>query len=124
MSAPTRLLVVDDDELLRGVLASMLRREGFACEVASDGDDGLARMRTAAFDLVITDLRMPTMGGLEMIAAARSELPSTPLFILMSGYHDCDEDTLRAAGVSRILNKPMRPGALLACVHEVLARSR
>ena len=115
-----RLLIVDDDPRLRAVLSRLLAREGFECEVASDGDDGLARMRSESFDLVITDMRMPNKTGLEMIAAAREELPLSPPFILLSGFHDHSVEYLQEAGVSRVLSKPMPPRALSTHVSEVL----
>ena len=116
-----RLLIVDDDRRLRIALAHLLRRDGFECECAEDGDDGLARMKAEDFDLVITDMRMPGKNGLEMILAARDEVRPSPRFILFSGYHDHPVGALMAAGASRVLTKPLPPMELRSHVAEVLA---
>lgn len=125
MVTPTakRLLIVEDDARLRAVLAQILRRRGFECEVARDGEDGLARMRSEPFDLVITDMRMPHKTGLEMIVAARAELPISPRFILLSGFHDHPVEVLYEAGASKVLTKPLPPQELSAHVSELLAQA-
>ena len=59
-----KILVVDDEQGLRDVLSIMLKRAGYAVTVASDGDEAIAQVQKEIFDLVITDLKMPRVGGL------------------------------------------------------------
>lgn len=84
-----RILVVDDEAPIREMLREFLGYEGYSVEVAEDGADALARLRSGGFDLVLTDMKMPTVGGLELlreIAALRSPVTT----VLMTGYGTVD----------------------------------
>ncbi|EDM81597.1 sigma-54 dependent DNA-binding response regulator [Plesiocystis pacifica SIR-1] len=120
-AAKKKLLIVDDDSMLRDALVHMLERAGHQCEGAADGDEGLERILDRGYDLVITDMRMPSMSGIEMIRAVRRALGPNPPFILLSGYHDFEEDELRAAGASLVLQKPLRPRTIRESVASLLA---
>ena len=117
-----RILVVEDDALLRDALILTLNRAGLDCEGAGDGEEGLARLQGGEFALVITDMRMPRMSGLEMINGAREHLPAPPEYILLSGFHDYSEAELFAAGVSVVLSKPISIGVLREKVFAALER--
>ncbi len=93
-----RVLIIDDDQQIRGLLVEMLRRRGFEAETAADGREGLEKARAEAFDLIITDNTMPVMGGIEMIKQmrlgelARKSVTHVPI-ILCAGDRGivCDE---------------------------------
>jgi CheY-like chemotaxis protein len=63
----TEVLVVEDDEAIRGLLRSVLRRDGYAVAEAADGVEGLEKMREHAYDVVLLDLMMPRMNGWEVL---------------------------------------------------------
>ncbi|MFV8755448.1 response regulator [Nannocystaceae bacterium ST9] len=119
MTTTRRVLVVDDDAILRLALVRMLTREGIDCDCAADGREGLERVATGVYDLVITDMRMPHMTGLELIRAASAILDPLPRFILLSGYHDAPDEAL--VGVTVVLAKPLHPRLLRDHVREALA---
>jgi CheY-like chemotaxis protein len=79
-----RILVVDDDQAIRRLLRAMLERRGHAVVEARNGDEGLQYYRAAPMDLVITDIQMPVMDGLQMIKELRGDFPTVKV-IAISG---------------------------------------
>jgi two-component system chemotaxis response regulator CheY len=79
-----RILVVDDDQAIRLLLRAMLERRGHTVVEAKNGDEGLQHYRAAPADLVITDIQMPGMDGLQMIQALRGDFPTAKI-IAISG---------------------------------------
>src|SRR3954452_9746212 len=75
------ILIVDDERSMREFLAIFLRRAGHRVEAAAGGADGLAALATREFDVVITDLRMPGVGGLEILAEAKRVHPETQVIV-------------------------------------------
>jgi signal transduction histidine kinase/CheY-like chemotaxis protein len=117
------VLVVEDEERLRRMLADMLGRAGYTVEVARDGLEGLARFQGGRFDLVITDLGMPECSGLEVARGVKGARPGTPV-ILITGWGDLlDPARLEGAGVDLMIVKPFRVERVLGAVAEAL-RSR
>jgi DNA-binding NtrC family response regulator len=80
-----RILVVDDDFAMRTALAESLESCGFEVEMAQDGEVALQKFRRGCFSLVITDLRIPKMTGLDVLRAVKKIAPSIPV-ILISAY--------------------------------------
>jgi DNA-binding NtrC family response regulator len=80
-----RILVVDDQDMIRDSLAATLAREGHEIVAATDGPAAVARLGTTRFDLLISDLRMPRMTGLELLAEARRLRPDMPV-VLMTAF--------------------------------------
>jgi DNA-binding NtrC family response regulator len=79
---PCRLLLVDDEVNLRAVLKGLLERDGYSVDEAQDGAAGLVKAREKSYAAVLTDLRMPGMDGLELLAALREERPEVPVVML------------------------------------------
>ena len=77
-----KVLVVDDEANLRKVLATMLRRTGYEVTVAADGEQGLAEFQKSGADIVVTDLVMPKVGGMEILRAVNSSSPDVPVIII------------------------------------------
>ena len=126
-----RILVIEDDELVRATVKRMLEDGGHAVDVAVDGNDGILRFRGAPFDLVISDVFMPNKNGIETLRELRQINTDVPIIMMSAGIPEAwrvagltDEDYLRMTavlGATRTLEKPFRPGQLLALVREVLA---
>ncbi|MBI2813541.1 MAG: response regulator [Opitutae bacterium] len=119
-----RILLIDDDDDLRDVTAEVLRQAGHAVNTAADGKAGLARHQAEQHDLIITDMMMPDMDGVELIMALRRAEPR-PRVIAISGGSKFSEPlylpVAQRLGVQRTLAKPIRAGVLLQAVAEVLA---
>lgn len=117
-----KILLIDDDEMLRRVLSKALGHAGHTIIQAADGQQGLELARVTGVDLVITDLVMPVREGVETILHLRREKPTLPI-IAISGDGSNSKLYLEIAakiGAKRILPKPFTPPELLALVDEVL----
>ncbi len=105
---PKRILVVDDDELMRSFLSSVLREEGYGIEEARNGTEGLAKLPGSDFDLVITDLRMPDMSGLALMQEGKKARPDVR-WIIITAYGSIGSAVeAMKAGASDYLTKPFR----------------
>jgi ATP-dependent Lon protease len=129
-----RVLVVDDDELLRGTIELMLRGGGHDVVLAAAGQDAIRQFQAQRFDLVVCDLFMPTKEtGLETVAALRKLSATVPIVSMTgsiprsSGGADLDPDYLRVTkefGATRVIAKPFRASELLAVVRDCLDPSK
>ena len=118
-----RILVIDDDQAVRGAITIVLEADGFEVLTAEDGWAGLELAKSGEFDLVIVDLFMPRLGGLDTIRQLRERQPSLPI-IAMSGSTprratDPSDLLESAAQIGDIIRmpKPFRANDLLAAVH-------
>ena len=85
----SRILIVDDEATIRASLQESLLNEGYEAETAETGEEALARCHGSEYDLVITDLRLPGVSGLEILQALRNQGKQTPV-IMMTAYGDVD----------------------------------
>ncbi len=121
MSADPRILVVDDDPELRGLIADFLRANSLEVETAGDGAEMDARLAKQSFDLVILDLMMPGEDGLSIVR--RMQRPDRPAVIMLSAMgEDLDRIIGLEVGADDYLAKPCNPRELLARVRAVLRR--
>jgi CheY-like chemotaxis protein/anti-sigma regulatory factor (Ser/Thr protein kinase) len=116
-----RILIVDDDRSTRELLRTQLRSAGHAAETATGGASALARLARRRFDLVLLDVWMPGMDGLEVLARLR-DVPSRPRVIVMTA-DDAPLTLLRALReqAERCISKPVEPAELKRLIGEVLA---
>lgn len=118
-----RILLVDDEEPVRGFLKRGLEMDGHAVALAVDGGDGLERLNAegGAFDLLLTDIRMPVMDGIALALAAKRDYPDLTI-LLMTGFADQRE---RARGleaiVADVLTKPFSLAEMRDAVKRALA---
>jgi len=117
-----RILVIDDDANIRGVLAEMLRNARYEVIEASNGEEGIRLYREAPFDLVVTDLLMPEKDGLEVVMELRRDFPEVKIITFSAGnaYGHSSLETSRILGAARTLRKPFLEDELLEVVREVL----
>ncbi|MHC4848794.1 MAG: sigma-54-dependent transcriptional regulator [Planctomycetota bacterium] len=124
MSEPTplRVLVVDDEESVRFFLQRGLAKAGYHVDEASSGSEAIEKLGALPYDVVLTDLVMPDVGGLDVLAAAQ-ELDSGAVVILMTAHGSVDNaiDALRL-GACDYLAKPFELKALLVTVERGLER--
>lgn len=119
-----RILVIDDDPVVRGMLAEMLRREGYDVDEAEDGRAGMRRFREQPATLVITDVVMPEQEGLETLMQLRQASPTVKVIAISGGGRVGPESYLNSArtlGANAILAKPFGREELLEAVTKVLA---
>ena len=117
-----RILVVDDSPQIREGLRTLLGEAGFEVVVAADGDEGFAAAGESDFDLIIADVHMPRVGGLEMLELIRKETPNakTPAFILTTESLKKHSERFRTIGSAIWIVKPYDPAALILSITRVL----
>jgi len=108
-------LVVDDSSLMRSMVRRIIEVAGLPAEkvlLARDGSEGLEVMRQNRIDLVITDINMPVMNGIDMIAAMRDDevLENMPVIVMSTEGSTTCREKLDALGVLSIIHKPFQPG--------------
>jgi two-component system response regulator HydG len=107
MDQQIRVLVVDDDEPHAAAVAESLERVGYECVVATSGAEGLKLIEEQVFDIIITDLIMDGVGGLEVLAKAKREIPDAEVVILTGHSTIKTAVTAIQAGASTYLTKPL-----------------
>lgn len=119
-----RILVVDDEESLREVLTIMLHREGYQVESAVDGEQALLRLRETHFDLVISDIQMPRLDGLQLLSQVKEQCPETQ--VLMITAFSSTEEAVEAMkqGAYDYIVKPFKNEEIRLVVRNALERSR
>jgi len=124
MGPTSRILVIDDDESMRIGCVQTLNEEGYHVQAAENGELGLALAQKEAFDLVILDLRMPGMDGMEVLAKLKENDPGI-FVIVITGYATIESavDAMKQ-GACDFLPKPFSPEALLAIVSRDANRKR
>ncbi len=116
------ILAVDDSASMRQMVSFTLKGSGYEVVEASDGVEALAVAKTRSFDLVVTDVNMPNMDGIELIRELR-KLPSfkfTPLLMLTTESGMDKKQQGKAAGATGWIVKPFNPEQLLATIKKVL----
>jgi two-component system chemotaxis response regulator CheY len=118
-----RLLIVDDSKVMRDMVAACLRPIGeITFEFAASGLEAIERLALAGYDLVVLDLNMPDVGGIEVIEFIRSQdkLRSLPILVVTTRGDDASRARVLEAGASGFLAKPFAPEQILTEVRGLL----
>lgn len=116
------ILTADDSASMRQMVSFTLKGAGYQVVEASDGRDALAKAKSNGVHMVVTDLNMPNMNGIDLIKALRSE-PNyrfIPIVMLTTESQDSKKQEGKAAGATGWIVKPFKPDQLLAVVKKVL----
>jgi DNA-binding response OmpR family regulator len=120
MEQPRHILVIDDDDAVRDTLGMMLRRQGYAVTLANDGPAALAQLHRQEFDLVVIDLLLPRMDGLNLAQHVRTRQPSAAVLIL-TGY----TAPVQISGLADdYIVKTVGPREVLARIAALIVRER
>jgi len=122
MSMQTSILIVDDDVELCGLLKEYFVSEGLRVRLAHDGRDGLDEARKPGLDLIVLDVMMPVLGGMDVLKELRKE-SRIPVIMLTARGEDLDRILGLELGADDYLPKPCNPRELLARIRAVLRRS-
>ncbi len=116
----SRILIVDDEATIRASLVESLTREGYEITSAESGEEALAKTHSTVFDLVITDLKLPGVSGLEILQALRNQGNATPV-IMMTAYGDVDTAvSAMRNGAYDFIPKPFKLGSMKKQVRAAL----
>jgi len=119
---PARLLVVEDDDDIRALFSATLHRAGYQPRVASSGQQALAEVDELVPDLVISDVSMPGLSGLDVCRAIKAEprTAGTAVLLISALSTEQDREAGLQAGADDYLTKPIRPAVLLERVRSLL----
>jgi CheY-like chemotaxis protein len=120
-----QILVVDDDEVIRDSLTAFLISEGHACEAVADGRAALVYLERRTPDVVITDLSMPEMGGLQLVRELREKHEETLNIVIITAF--ARESEIRAAQALApvcIIHKPLRAPRLRSVLESITAKEK
>lgn len=120
----TEVLLAEDDDAIAGPLARALSREGYGCEVVSTGTAALELARSGRFELLVLDLGLPEMDGLEVCRRIRAVKPSLAVLMLTARTDEVDFVVGLDAGADDYVGKPFRLAELLARVRALLRRKQ
>jgi DNA-binding response OmpR family regulator len=120
----TKILLIDDESLVRDELGGLLEDEGYEVITGADGEEGLQLFRSEGPDMVITDVRMPRRDGLSVALTIRQEDPGVPVSVITG--HGSEATAIRAlrAGVTDFIKKPVRLEDLIAALARMEASRR
>jgi DNA-binding response OmpR family regulator len=118
----TSVLLAEDDPSISDPLARALRREGYDVDVSADGPGTLGRALSGGIDLIVLDLGLPELDGLEVCRRLRSEGRATPVLVLTARADEVDTVIGLDAGADDYVTKPFRLAELLARVRALLRR--
>ncbi|MGN6550672.1 MAG: response regulator [Pararhizobium sp.] len=116
-----RILIAEDEASLRTFVARALHLDGHETAEAADGEEGLEKLRSGAYDLLLSDIRMPVMDGIELAHRTAGEFPATKI-LLMTGYAEQRERADDLVGiVVDVVDKPFTLPAIRSAVATALA---
>lgn len=117
-----RILVVEDNDLNRKLFCDLLRASGFAVEPVADGELAIERTRQFVPNLVIMDISLPTVSGLDLIEAIKADkdLRAIPILAVTAYAGKGDEDRIRQAGAEGYLAKPVSIGPFMVAVRKLV----
>lgn len=116
-----KILIVEDDQMMLSLLQFKLQREGFETIVVQDGNEAIAKIEQDAPDLIVTDIMMPFLNGMELTSKIRNELSlKTPIIIISSaGQEDMVMQAFKL-GADNFITKPFSPNELVMRIRKLL----
>jgi len=122
--ARSQILIIDDEENLRHMLAAMLSRQGYQADSAENGSEGLQRLREKVYDFILCDIRMPEMDGKAFLARALEEKVPSPV-IMMSAYGSVDTAVeCMKMGAYDFISKPFKKDEIVMVLKKAEERER
>lgn len=119
-----KILLAEDDVLTSKSLTYFLKAREHEVLLASDGEDAINYLKSDVFDLIITDLNMPKVGGMELIHVIRNELKlTTPIIVLTASGMEQTELDAFAIGASEFISKPFSPSVLNTRIQRLVPNS-
>jgi DNA-binding NtrC family response regulator len=118
------ILIVDDDPRIPVLLKELLKSEGYESVLATNGMHALELIKQEAFDLIITDLRMPHMNGMELLREVKTLWPSIPVIMITAYASDKTAVESAKLGVFDYLAKPFKVEELIAAIDRALATGK
>jgi DNA-binding response OmpR family regulator len=120
MQDPINILIVDDEDYVRTPLQSLLTEVGYAVDAASDGDEAIACISKKAFDLVLLDITMKRVDGLDVLKFIKKDFPALKVIMLTAFANLNNAEASKRLGADDFMSKPYNPEELIATIEKVL----
>lgn len=115
-----RILIIEDDEEMRSLLKDSMEEEGFETDSVSNGSDGIRKLVKEPFNLIITDIRMPGLTGLDILPGIKKLQPEVPVIVITAfGSEDVYRRSIER-GAAGYLEKPIHTNKLKTLIHEMV----
>ncbi|MFM2229543.1 MAG: hypothetical protein RL607_801 [Bacteroidota bacterium] len=109
-----KVLIIEDDKMIKTILQFLLKREGYHTDFAIDGNEGLEKLSSFNPDAVITDVMLPYSSGIEIVAVSKKLNPSRPVIVVSSlGNESITVEKVIEQGANVVLSKPFNPEDIL-----------
>ena len=118
--ATNAILVVDDEKNIRDILRESLEAQGYAVETAADGEEGLQRLTSGVYKLLLLDIRMPSRDGLSLLAEAKRRVGGMPVIVLTGMAGPEEVEKAHKLGAYKCVRKPFSIDALLADIAQAI----
>jgi len=116
-----RILVIEDDEEMRSLLEDFIEGEGYGVESVEDGSEGFRKLAKENFDLIVTDIRMPGLNGLDILPGLKQIQPSIPIIVITAfGSEEVQRRALER-GADAYLEKPLQLDQLRTLIQEMVS---
>ena len=119
-----KMLVVDDDQKSRNILERILAPTDYEVEIVKSGEEAVKRLKRSEFNLVLTDLDMPGMDGLELLSYVKSRYPDVPVIMVSGVATEESRNEALEIGAVGLLSKPYTRDQLLVIISESLAKNK
>lgn len=123
MQGSKKILVVDDEEILRMLIADTLSFEGYEVEEAADGQEGFDKASVGEYDVILLDYMMPKLTGPEVLERLQPLDLNSPIIMLTAKAQQPDRDLAAQLGAQYFMPKPFSPADLVALVQQVIEKS-
>jgi len=118
-----KILICDDDIIMLNAIKAKLTEEGYSITIARDGQEAIDIIDSTAFDLIITDMHMPHVTGMEIVDFVKNEKHlNTPVIVLTKDVLDDTMEDAYELGVDDYINKPIKPNILLIKIKQLLRK--
>ena len=112
-----KVLLLDDDQDICSIFKDMLSEEGYELDFAYDGDMGIEMLKAKRYDIVVSDLTMPSISGLEVARWVKLHFPETGVFLLTGWSIQTDMMQITSAGVDSLISKPFKFSDVLDAIN-------
>ena len=119
-----RILVVDDDPKSRNIVERLLTLTDYEVEIVISGEEAVKRLKRSEFNLVLTDLDMPGMDGLELLSHVKSRYPDIPVIVVSGVASEESKNEALEVGAEGLLSKPYTRDQLLAIISKSLTKKK
>lgn len=108
MDPVAHVLVVEDDELIRAIFVDIIKSKGYSVLEASNGQEALKILSTRPINIIVTDMKMPVMDGMQLLRQVKKSYPDVPLIVITGFDSEYREQDAMAAGADAYITKPFK----------------